>query len=153
MQLTDHFSTEQFSISPTAKRLGINNNIPDKLLPYAMYTAQNMEVVMRVLGGNKLNITSCFRGPLLNKAVKGSKSSAHRWALAVDFVCPGFGNTRKVCEALINAGMKFDQLIMEFPESSTGGWVHIGFAVPKMRQQVLTATKRSGSTKYLQGLV
>ena len=49
--------------------------------------------------------------------------------------------------------LKFDQLILEFPERGEGAWVHIGFRRSSpQRNQILTATKKNGKTVYLPGL-
>jgi len=49
--------------------------------------------------------------------------------------------------------LTFDQLILEFPERGDGAWVHVGFRRNSpMRNQIMTATKKSGKTVYLPGL-
>ncbi|HEZ1541928.1 TPA: hypothetical protein WH258_001932, partial [Neisseria meningitidis] len=53
----------------------------------------------------------------------------------------------------IRRALKFDQLILEFPERGDGAWVHIGFRRNSpQRNQILTATKKNGKTVYLPGL-
>jgi zinc D-Ala-D-Ala carboxypeptidase len=82
----------------------------------------------------------------VNRAVGGSRTSAHRTGHAVDFVCPAFGTPAQVAAHLAKHLTNFDQLIEEF-----GGWVHVGFG-PGQRGQLLTARKVGGRTRYTQGI-
>ncbi len=128
MNLTEHFTKAEFTRSATANSKGVKNTYTEEELVNMTWTAVQMEAVRKILGGKAIVVTSCFRNEKVNALVGGSKTSAHRYGLAVDFTCPKFGDTRKVCEAIIAAQKKgeieFDQLILEFPPS---GWVHIGF--------------------------
>lgn len=99
-------------------------------------------------------VTSCFRNEKVNHLVGGSKTSAHRYGLAVDCDATGFSSTA-FAKAIIQMKDKglidYDQLILEFPERGDGTWVHIGFKKNGVgqREQVLTAVKQSGKTKRL----
>lgn len=66
---------------------------------------------------------------------------------AIDFNVFSFGTPYDVCQAIIAAGIEFDQLIHEF-----GRWVHL--SIPKEgeapRKQCLTI--RPGSTIYELGV-
>ena len=70
---------------------------------------------------------------------EGSPSSQHLTGNACDFVAPGYGSPRQVCELLVHqaALIRFDQLICE------GSWVHVSFAANR-RNQVLTAHFSNG---------
>lgn len=89
--------------------------------------------------------------------VSGSATSAHSYGFAIDFTAPKFGNTRKIAATLAKElkarGIKFDQLILEFPDDRKT-WIHLGYKSPsgKQRGQLLTAVKRGGRTVYLSGL-
>ena len=98
-------------------------------------TAAQMEEVRRLLGDHVISVTSGYRCPELNRAVGGSRISAHLTGHAVDFNCYGFGEPLAVCRAIAEASVAFDQLIEE------GTWVHLSFE-PRLRRQVLT--KRPG---------
>lgn len=147
VQLSKHFTVAEFTTSATAKRRGIINELPPDMMDNALFTAERMEVVRNILG-KPVNVNSCYRNAELNRAVGGSSTSAHRFALAVDFVSPRAGTPRVICEVIIASGIEFDQLILEFES-----WVHIGFSRNKERNQVLTAVKQNGKTIYLPGLV
>ena len=144
MNLTAHFTLEELSFSSTAYRLGIDNTVPNGLLPNMQVLATGLEKV-RIFLGFPMYIDSGYRCLALNTMVHGSKNSAHISCFAGDFICPAFGTPLMIVQALAASGIKFDQLIQE------GTWVHISFA-PAMRQQVLTATFVDGNASYKLGL-
>lgn len=138
MKLTEHFYLDEFLVSETAERLGIPNEPDQAQLANLYQTAIEMERVRERLGGRVVVITSGFRSERLNRAINGSKTSAHMDGLAADFVCPSFGSPLRICQALATSDIRFDQLIHEY-----GRWVHIGF--PRdgepARRQLLTIDK------------
>lgn len=150
-KLTEHFTVEEMSRSEAAIRLGIDNTCPVDLLPNMLRVANALEVIRERLTSIKgrnvpIHVTSCYRGPEVNKAVGGSPTSAHRFASAADCEAEGFG-ILELCRIAAEVIPDYDQIIYEFGES---GWMHIGFAkVP--RKQKLTATKKDGKTVYSQG--
>ena len=146
MQLTEHFTLEEFTRSTVASRLKIDNSVPDELMPNIQLTAIKLELVRQALG-KPIVITSGYRCPALNARVGGVSTSAHTKGLAVDFRCD-YGNPKQICQRLIDAGVQFDKLIQEHNQ-----WVHIGFSPTNNRQIVLTAVKQNGKTVYLSGLV
>lgn len=150
--LTDHFTLEEMTKSSSAERAGIPNKPNTSELANILATARRMEIVRGLLG-DAINVLSCYRSEAVNTLVGGSKTSAHRYGLAVDFTCPSFGDTRKIANLLAKhqKELGFDQLILEFPDSGST-WVHIGWSKGKPRGQLLTAVKVNGKTKYLQGI-
>ena len=146
MQLTEHFTLDEFTRSTTASRLKIDNSAPDDLMPNVKLTAIKLELVRKALG-KPIIITSGYRCPALNARVGGVSTSAHTKGLAVDFKS-SFGTPKEICQRLIDAGVQFDKLIQEHNQ-----WVHIGFSPSNNRQIVLTAIKNSGKTVYVNGIV
>ena len=146
MQLTEHFKLEEFTRSPIANRLKIDNSVPDELMANVQLTAAKLELVRAALG-KPIVITSGYRCPELNKRVGGVPTSAHTKGLAVDFHC-SYGTPKQICQRLIDSGVTFDKLIQEHNQ-----WVHIGFSPSYNRQIVLTAIKTGGKTVYVNGLV
>lgn len=146
MGLTDHFTMTELTVSIVAERKGINNTPPDSLMPHLFILAVGLEQIRKLLGGYAIKIDSAYRCGALNTEIGGAKNSAHLDGYAADFTCSVFGSPRDICEAVITAGIKFDQIIDE------GTWVHVSFA-PAMRGEVLTAhrTPRS-TTSYTRGL-
>lgn len=148
-QLTSHFSLEELTSSTKADQLKINNTPPPEIIENLKALALALEIV-RLIIGKPLDISSAYRCLALNKAVGGSTTSAHVQGLAADFKVKGM-TPRQICEKLLAAGVRFDQLIMEdVSESSPNGvWVHFGIAKGNMRGQVLTM--KAG--KYYTGLI
>ena len=145
-KLSQHFTLEELTVSQTAARRGINNVPKGAALKVLESTACRMEVVRALLGNRPIIVTSGYRGPELNAAIGGSKTSAHMTGHAVDFICPGFGTPYDIALHLAKALTGYDQIIQEF-----GNWVHIGFG-PGQRKQLLTARSVGGRTQYVQGI-
>jgi zinc D-Ala-D-Ala carboxypeptidase len=146
-QLTEHFSLAEMSRSETATRKGLDNTIPVNLIPNAVQVAEVLEKI-RAHYGKPIRVLSCYRSPDVNKAVGGSKTSAHRFAFAADHEVEGVANI-DVCRWIAANIPDFDQVIYEFGPT---GWIHIGLSASPRRQS-LTAVKRDGKTVYLPGIV
>jgi hypothetical protein len=110
------------------------------------HVAARLEEV-RAHFGKPVRVLSCYRSPAVNAAVGGSKTSAHRYALAADFFIPGVSviDVARWCADNIK---DFDQVIYEF-----GQWVHLGFSEIEPRGKLLTAEKVNGKTVYRDGLI
>lgn len=130
MKLSKHFSLDELVFSQVAARMGIDNSPTQAVLARLALTASRMDAARDVLGFPVL-VSSGFRCPELNEAVRGSPTSSHLTGDAVDFICPGFGSVRQVFDALRHSSLRFDQLIVEY-----GRWVHVGFGA-QMRGQTL----------------
>jgi putative chitinase len=137
-QLSENFSLAEMTRTDT----GLPNTPAPAELEVLRKTAVQMEAVRKLLG-RPIRVNSAFRGPLVNKAVRGVTTSAHCRGHAVDFACPDFGTPFQVADAIARSGIKFDQLILEY------GWVHISFD-PRMRGECLT--KRSAAAPFEQGI-
>ena len=85
-----------------------------------------------------MRVSSWYRCGPLNRAIGSKPSSDHVSGWAIDFVAPGYGSTRQVFAYLkpLMRDLLIDQLILEFPDSPTGGWVHISLR-PGPRFQAL----------------
>lgn len=131
-QLSRYFSLAEMTTTST----GLSNKPDAQQLARLTATAQAMDEVRKLLG-HPIRVNSGFRSAAVNRAVGGSPTSAHALGYAVDFVCPKFGDPMAICRAIVASGIKFDQLILEAPNSATGGWVHLSFD-PRMRRSILT---------------
>ena len=144
--LTKNFTWEEVTRSDTAEKLGIQNSYSDDIKINIRFTADKMEMARRILG-EPIKVNSWYRSEKLNSVVGGSKTSAHCYGLAVDFVCPLFGTPSEIVRML--SGFKdileFDQLICE-----DNKWVHIGWRPlgEKGRRQVLRMIPNR-SPKYI----
>jgi zinc D-Ala-D-Ala carboxypeptidase len=146
MNLTDHFTLEEFTVSNTAARMGIDNTPNSaRVRGNLTRTAQLMERIREALG-QPIIVTSGYRSPALNRAVGGVATSAHTEGLACDFICPAFGTPLDVCRGLepYVEALGIDQLIYEHT------WVHVGLLEAAPRHQVLTLVPGGG---YVAGIV
>lgn len=127
MQITPHFSLEEFTASDTAARRGIDNSLPGGLEPTAIATCEMMERIRAELSRQAgrdipISVTSGYRSPALNRAIGSTDTSDHPRAMAVDFKAPAFGTPFDVATALAPrvSELGIGQLIHEF-----GSWVHV----------------------------
>ncbi|WP_298161150.1 D-Ala-D-Ala carboxypeptidase family metallohydrolase [Brevundimonas sp.] len=146
-RLSDHFTLAEMTASNTAARKGLSNVPPPEIVDQLILTANRMEKVRDLLGGKPIRVLSGYRSDAVNRAVGGSRTSAHRTGHAVDFVCPEFGTVAEVAAHLAQHLTGYDQIIEEF-----GQWIHVGFG-PGTRGQKLTARKVGGRTRYTKGIV
>jgi len=136
MKLSEHFMVEEFTASQTAARRGIDNSPTIFILANLTKLAAKMEEVRAAIG-RPISISSGYRCPDLNAMVGSKPTSAHTKGLACDFHVHGL-TLLDVIHAIREAHIQYDQLILEYYDSVTGGgWVHIGIA-DTMRNQLLT---------------
>jgi hypothetical protein len=149
-KISPHFTLEELTHSQQAVRAKIDNTPDAAVLVGLTQIANLLEEVRRILGEYPIHISSGYRCPKLNTLIGGARDSQHRLGLAVDFTCPEHGSPKEICQTLLAAGLKFDQLIYE------GTWVHLSLAATgsALRNEVLTAVFEVGcKTRYLKGLV
>lgn len=140
MKLSAHFSLAEFTDSDTARRLGIDNSLPDELLGEAMNTAAMMERIRLFLterSGHDIGLlpSSGYRCLALNRAIGSKDSSDHVKMMAVDFRAPAFGAPFDVCQALVPVvdALHIGQLIYEHT------WIHVSTRQPdKQLNRILT---------------
>lgn len=155
MQITQNFSLKELTRSEMARRAGIDNTPSEAELENIKYTAEQLEKVREYVG-RAIIVTSCFRNESVNKLVGGVPTSAHRFGLAAD--CDAVGLTSLAFGKLIlkmrdEGEIKFDQLILEYPERGEGAWIHLGFRRnAPMRNQVFTLTRVKGKLVRIDGL-
>lgn len=130
-----YFTTAEFVRSDTADRKGIDNRLPNELLPNVQALVDNVLDPLREAYGKPIRITSGYRCEELNKAVGGSKTSDHMNACAADIV--GTPNTREENKKLFNLiqelGLPFKQLIDE----KNFSWVHVSCDRNNLKRQIL----------------
>lgn len=129
--LSPNFTLEELVFSSTAISRNINNSPNSLVEANLVILAQNLELVRGLLG-TPILISSGYRSPELNKAVKGAASSQHVLGQAVDFTSPKFGTPRQIIEKIKGSNIEYDQLILEFDK-----WVHISFTNKTNRKQAL----------------
>jgi hypothetical protein len=137
MELSQHFTLAELTRSPTAARLGIDNDLPLDLLGAAKRTCAGLELVRSLLGDNPIRISSGYRCLALNSAIGSKPSSQHIKAEAVDFTCPTFGDPRMIVKAIVASGIPFHQIALEHYDGSGGGWCHLSFSDTNIKQALI----------------
>lgn len=143
-RLTAHFMLAELCNSQAAARQRLDNRPGPDQVKNLYRVAEVLELV-RALVGRPVSVSSGYRSPAVNRAVGGSKNSAHVKGLAADITVPGM-TAKELAEKIRASTIEFDQLIYE------GTWVHIGLSEGKPRHQVLTAIFSPAGVTYSQGI-
>ena len=137
MQLSGHFSLKELTQSQTALRKGIDNTpTPEHIEGLTALCVQVLEPTRRHFG-KPMVITSGFRSEALCEAIGSKKTSQHAKGMAADFEM--FGEDNKTLAKYIKSNLIFDQLILEFYNSTdpNSGWVHCSYDKNNNRKQSL----------------
>lgn len=102
---------------------------------------------LRAKLGKPVRVTSGYRPEMLNNAVGGSKTSAHRYGLAADI---NTGNNASdnitIVSTILENSIPYDQVIIEYPSFDKDGnivsarWIHVGLSKTANRKQLLYST-------------
>jgi hypothetical protein len=130
--VSKHISYIEATQSPTAVKLGINNNPNAEQLASMQLVAEKCFEPLRLWYGKPIKINSFFRSDLLNRAVKGSLTSQHKKGEAIDIDAGSKEENKKLFD-WIKSNLVFDQVINEYNYS----WVHISYSKTKNRKQIL----------------
>lgn len=82
--------------------------------------------------GDVISIESGYRSPLVNRKVKGSKTSAHMKGRAADIKCSDNAKLFNILKKY-----KFRQLIWEKGNDKQPQWIHIEYNVNDNKGQIL----------------
>lgn len=134
-----YFSIEELCQSETAERLKIDNTPTPEVKINLKYFIERILDPLRESWGSAIIVNSGYRCPVLNKAVKGSKTSAHLTGWAVD-IRPKNGEIEEFKKHVVEffKGRMWDQIILE--KSGSAIWVHIGLFnnSGKQRRQIFS---------------
>ena len=125
MNLSEHFTLEELTISETASRRNLNNT-PDNI---ALYNLRRLALFLedvRALLGKPIKINSAYLEPKVNASVGGSKTSQHCSGCAADIRVTGM-TPDEVVRAIIKSDLPYDQVIREFDS-----WTHI--SIPNRKE-------------------
>lgn len=139
MKASKYFDEKETTVSATGERLKIKNIPTQDEKDNILYTASRMDIIREYLG-IPLIVLSWFRSEELNTAVKGSKTSAHRFGLAVDVYSTKMSSKEiydKLIEAQVKGIIQYDQLIY-YPKQN---FVHIGFKLNKGQERKMDFVK------------
>lgn len=137
MHLSDHFTLEELSHSDTAKAEGIPNQPTGAEVEALRALCQNVLEPLRQALGRSVKVNSGYRGPVLNRRLRGATSSQHLAGEAADIQCPGVPVV-EVFKLAIRLGLPFDQIIYEANRSAR--WVHVSHRAGGNRGDIRTAT-------------
>ena len=139
--MTPHFTLDDLTHTDHRK-LDNTPNAAEKANLFRL--AQLLEDVRTAIGDKPIIVNSAFRSKAVNDAVGSKDTSQHRLGCAADIRVPGM-TPDQVVQAVMTAGLPFDQLIREFDR-----WTHI--SVPNLpysslRRKVLVIDK-AGTRPY-----
>ena len=136
MKISEHITLAEAINSPTAKRLGIENNPDTDVLINMKRVADTCFEPLRKWYGKPIRINSFYRSPELNVKVGGSKTSQHCKGEAIDMSAGSKSENKKLFD-WCKANLVFDQLLWEYGNDTGPDWVHISFRLRDNRNQVL----------------
>lgn len=146
MQLSEHFSLEEFTRSSTATARGIDNSLNDSNPEHSRIIVNLRNLCREVLEplrrhlDHPVIISSGYRCPKLNKAVGGVRNSQHMTGEAADIHIPNLTEGREWMAWIID-NLGFDQCIMEHRKNKDGSathWIHVSFSSTHNRQCVIS---------------
>ena len=148
--LSQHFTLEEMCRSNKAVELGIENKIYSvncDIGKNLVLLAESLELLRAGIG--PVGISSGYRCPELNIALRGVKESAHCLGLAADIEVDGLA-----VETLFNRVAfyipHFDQLINEyaFDGHNTQRWVHVSVDSRARGMKLIARRDSTGKTQY-----
>jgi len=146
MRFSKNFTLDEFLVSQTAERNGIDMEPPQEIIDNLQRLVTGCLQPLRDDILSPIFISSGWRPLELNTLIGGSDSSEHVNGNAVDFIVVR-QRPFDTCELIVAMGLPFDQVIHEF-----GRWVHMGVR-DILRGQQLTAYKKDGKTRYVNGII
>jgi len=148
MRLSKNFTLEEFLVSQTAERNGIDMTAPPEVIENLKALVHGCLQPLRDDVLSPIFISSGYRPLELNTKISGSKTSEHINGNAVDFTVVR-QKPFDICELIVAMDLPFDQVILEFPPN---GWTHLGVR-DILRGQQLTAHRKDGKTRYVTGII
>jgi len=146
MKLSENFSLQEMTFSPSAIRKGIANKPTDEHIENLRVLCEKVLQPLRDKMACTINVSSGYRAPALNALIGGSKTSQHCFGQAADLQVEGRNHEMF---NFIKDNLEFDQVIWEFGTDSEPSWVHVSYNAKNNRKQVLKAVKVNGKTQYL----
>ena len=137
MQLTEHFTLEEFTTSSTAKARGIDNSVSSQRLVYNLRNlCEQVLEPLRSYANQPITISSGYRCKALNKVVGGARNSQHMTGEAADIHIPLYDFKDSTGSRLTDIQLArdwmqwltdntdFDQLILETVNRRIF-WIHV----------------------------
>ena len=146
MKLTENFSLEEMTFSPTAIRKGISNKPSQEHIDNLRILCEKVLQPLRDHMNCTINVSSGYRAQALNFLIGGSKTSQHCFGQAADLQLEG--RNHEMFD-FIKENLEFDQLIWEFGTDAEPAWVHVSFNAKHNRKHIIKAIKVNGKTQYV----
>ncbi len=137
MQLTEHFTLEEFTFSSTAKARGIDNTVSSqRVIENLRNLCEQVLEPLRSYANQPITISSGYRCKALNKVVGGARNSQHMTGEAADIHIPLYDfkdstgsrltdiETAREWMQWLTDNTDFDQLILETVNRKIF-WIHV----------------------------
>ena len=143
MNMTEHFTLDELTISQEAARFQIDNQPGEQQIDALRSLCLAILEPLRAHVNRPIVVSSGYRSRNVNARIGGAPSSQHCKGEAVDFNIPGM-STASVVELIRTLRLPFDQVIDEFSR-----WVHVSHSADGQRGEVLVATHLDGAVRYM----
>ena len=137
MQLSEHFTLEELTFSPTAKARGIDNSTSSlRIIGNMRNLCEQILEPLRSYANQPITISSGYRCKALNKVVGGARNSQHMTGEAADIHIPLYDFKDSTGSRLTDIQLArdwvqwltdntdFDQLILETVNRKIF-WIHV----------------------------
>lgn len=109
-RISEHFTWSEMERSDTARRLGIDNTVPEGPARQAIvFLVTRVLQPLRKAWGRPLTVNSGYRSPGLNAAVGGVPGSQHVRGEAADIAAP---DPLLLAQTAVRSRIPFDQMIL-----------------------------------------
>ena len=137
MKLSDNFSLLELTKSQTAERKDIDNTPSPEHQENLKLLCTHILQPVRDHFERVVSVSSGYRSEALCLAIGSKTTSQHAKGMAADFEM--FGEDNKTLARYIQNNLIFDQLILEFYNSTApnSGWVHCSYDKNNNRKQSL----------------
>ena len=147
-KISDNISYREATHSDTAKKLGIKNDPTEEHLVNMILIAEKVFQPLREWCEHPIRVNSMYRSEALNTALRGSKSSQHRFGQALDLDTLGEKSNADLFN-YISEHLSYDQLIWEAGTDADPDWIHVSYVnEEKNRKQRLKMKRKGARTQY-----
>ena len=147
-KISDNISYREATHSDTAKRLNIKNDPTEDHLVNMILIAEKVFEPLREWCEHPIKINSMYRSEALNTALRGSKSSQHRFGQALDLDTLGEKSNADLFN-YISEHLSYDQLIWEAGTDDDPDWIHVSYVnEEKNRKQRMKMKRKGAKTQY-----
>lgn len=128
MNLSPHFTFDELTRTGQTALQTVNRQEAQACMGALTSLATTVLEPIRAKFG-PIRINSAFRGPAVNTAVGGSKTSQHMSGQAADIVVPGVALEEVFRWIVKESGIPFGQAILEGPGGKVS-WIHVSLGEP-----------------------